>query len=165
MGEEFRKHEGLSKGPIYRLERRLSVSAKMADCWGFFSDPKNLEKITPPWLRFEVVNDAAEQIYPGMILEYRVSPLPGWRTTWVSEITHVERQRLFVDEQRIGPYRLWHHEHWFSALRDGGVMMNDRVVYALAASPGSGLAAKYLVQPRLEEIFDFRERAIAEIFR
>ncbi len=99
-----------------RLERlqdlcRLPIALPVA--WDFFSDPRNLERITPPWLGIEITSDLPPRMHPGMIVTYRVRPPPGIPVRWVTEITHVVEPTLFVDEQRYGPYRFWHHQHHF----------------------------------------------------
>jgi len=132
--------------------------------WDFFSDPRNLSQITPPQLDFTVLTELPNRIYPGMMIEYRVRPLFGIAATWLTEITHVEPGSFFVDEQRIGPYRIWHHEHHFTALENGKVEVRDRVTYALPLG-WLGELAHPLVKPQLERIFAYREKAVGELFR
>ena len=133
--------------------------------WDFFSDPRNLSQITPPQLDFTVLTELPDRIYPGMMIEYRVRPLFGIPATWLTEITHVEPGKFFVDEQRIGPYRMWHHEHHFTALEDGKVEVRDRVTYVLPLGWLGELAHPFLVKPQLERIFAYREKAVGELFR
>ena len=133
--------------------------------WDFFSDPRNLSQITPPQLDFTVLTELPNRIYPGMMIEYRVRPLFGIAATWLTEITHVEPGKFFVDEQRIGPYRMWHHEHHFTALGDGKVEVRDRVTYVLPFGWLGELAHPFLVKPQLERIFAYREKAVGELFR
>ena len=102
---------------IHVLTRSQIVPASVEECWAFFSDPRNLSKITPPALDFRVLSDLPAKVYPGMMIQYRVRPLLGIPLTWLTEITHVEEPGHFVDEQRVGPYTLWHHEHWFRLLK------------------------------------------------
>jgi ligand-binding SRPBCC domain-containing protein len=99
------------------------------------------------------------------MIEYRVRPLLGFPMRWLTEITHVEPGRFFVDEQRIGPYRIWHHEHHFKALENGQTEMSDRITYVLPFSPLSELVHPILVKPQLTKIFAFREKAVRELFR
>lgn len=141
------------------------ISATLDRAWDFFSDPRNLARITPPELGFTVLTDLQERVYPGMTIEYRVRPLLGIPVRWLTEITHVEPHRFFVDEQRIGPYRIWHHEHHFKALDGGRVEMTDRVTYVLPFSPLGDLFHSFLVKPQLDRIFAFREKAVNELFR
>lgn len=138
---------------LFKLETVQRLPVSVADAWDFFSNAGNLARITPPDLGFEVTSELPERVYAGLIITYRVRPLLGIPVTWVTEISHVKEHELFVDEQRFGPYRFWHHQHLFRAV-DGGVEMRDIVHYALP--PGGGLARRWLVAPRLKEIFDYR---------
>lgn len=149
---------------IHSLQKIQIVEATLAECWDFFSNPKNLARITPPALDFQVVSDLPAQIYPGMMIEYRVRPLLGFAVTWLTEITRVAAPHHFVDEQRVGPYRVWHHEHFFAECADGRVEIRDRVTYVLPFGPLGELAHGPLVRPQLEKIFGFREKAVAELF-
>ncbi|MCS7235082.1 MAG: SRPBCC family protein [Armatimonadota bacterium] len=147
---------------VERLERRVVIRATLADVWRFFSDPRNLPRITPTWLDLRIVSPVPEAIYPGLILEYRVRPLGWLEWQWVTEITHLREGRLFVDEQRFGPYRFWHHQHHFHEVREG-VEVRDVVHYVL---PGGALGRWVLgsaVASRLREIFDYREAAVRRI--
>lgn len=150
--------------PIYKLQRRQKVKASIEECWDFFSNPKNLARITPPWLSFQVLSDLPKKIHPGMMIEYRVRPLFGIPVTWLTEITHVEELKSFVDEQRVGPYRVWHHEHRFTQTADGWVDIEDLVHYVLPFGVFGALAHPIVVAPQLKEIFEFREKAVSEIF-
>jgi ligand-binding SRPBCC domain-containing protein len=96
---------------IHVLQRRQIVAAPLENCWRFFSDPRNLAKITPPALDFQIIGEPAAEMYAGMMIQYRVRPLLGIPMRWLTEITRVEPMRYFVDEQRVGPYKVWHHEH------------------------------------------------------
>ena len=131
--------------------------------WDFFSAPGNLPSITPPDLGFHVLSDPPAAIYPGLMLRYSVRPLPGFRTTWVSEITHVRAPEYFVDEQRIGPYSIWHHEHHFHR-SPGGVRVEDIIHYALPFGLVGHALAGSLVRRKLEAIFAFRSRILSERF-
>ncbi|HSU17624.1 SRPBCC family protein [Longimicrobium sp.] len=146
---------------LHLLDRTQKLPISLARAWDFFSDAPNLARITPPWMGFEVTSPLPERMYAGMIVVYRVRPLLGVPLRWVTEITHVDEPRRFVDEQRFGPYRFWHHEHRFSEI-DGGVEMRDLVHYALA--PGGGPVRRFVVTPRLNRIFDHRRRVLEEMF-
>lgn len=135
----------------------------LAGAWDFFSDPRNLPRITPPWLSLEVLSALPERMHPGLRIEYRVRPLWGVPVNWLTEITRVEEPFLFVDEQRRGPYRLWRHEHRFRAA-DGGVEMEDEVLYRLPGGPFGILAQRLLVGKRVEEIFEYRREMVERIF-
>lgn len=149
--------------PLQRLEYQQWLPISLWQAWQFFSRPENLVRITPQNLGFAVTSPLPEHMYAGMIVTYRVRPLFDIALPWVSEITHVREPEFFVDEQRSGPYRLWHHQHLFSEA-DGGVRMTDRVHYQLRC----GLLGHWLlggvVRHRLEEIFSFRRSALSEIF-
>jgi ligand-binding SRPBCC domain-containing protein len=146
---------------LHLLERTQRLPIGIAEAWDFFSDATNLARITPPEMGFEITSGAPGRMYAGMIVTYRVRPLAGIAVTWVTEITHVDEPRLFVDEQRFGPYRFWHHQHHFREI-DGGVEVRDVVHYALP--PGGGMLRGLLVEPRLRQIFDHRSRILEEKF-
>jgi ligand-binding SRPBCC domain-containing protein len=148
--------------PIVLVEvQRLPIS--LPEAWSFFSDPRNLPRITPPSLGLEVTSDLPAKMYPGLIITYRVRPIPWVPVGWVTEITHVREPWLFVDEQRFGPYRFWHHEHHFRQV-EGGVEMEDRVHYALPFGTVGTLFGGPLVRRRLAEIFSFRRRFLEREF-
>ena len=150
---------------VHVLHSTQIIPASIERAWDFFSDPRNLARITPPALDFTILSALPERIHPGLLIEYRVRPLLGIPVRWLTEITHVEPEKYFVDEQRIGPYRLWHHEHHFRQ-RDGGrIEMTDRVTYVLPFSPLSELIHPFLVQPQLAKIFAFREKTVGDLFR
>jgi ligand-binding SRPBCC domain-containing protein len=146
--------------PIYQLERKQRVAWSLQDCWSFFSDPRNLKKITPPEMNFRIKRDLPPAVYPGLMIEYTVSPLFGLPLTWLTEIVHVDPPHRFVDEQRTGPYRLWHHEHFFRGLPEGGTEVHDLVTYAPPLGPFGALLNRFLIRPQLERIFNFREEQI-----
>lgn len=148
---------------LYRIERTQHLPVDIDQAWAYFSDPLNLPEITPAWLRFRLTNPPGGPMHPGMILNYRLTPFWHLPCGWVSEITHVCAPRLFVDEQRMGPYRLWHHLHRFEAAK-GGVKMTDVVHYALSFGPLGRLLHQMVVQKRLAAIFDFRRQRLAAIF-
>ena len=148
---------------LHRLERRLTIEAPLDAVWSFFADPHNLARITPPSLNLVVPPTVPHAVYPGMIIAYTVRPFAGFRTTWVTEITQVTEQALFVDEQRFGPYRFWHHQHHFRA-GDAGTEVLDLVHYALPLGPMGRLAHPLVVKSKLAEIFDGRLNALNAIF-
>ena len=149
---------------IRHVYREQFVPGEPARIWEFFAAPHNLDTITPPRMKFEIVGAVAPRMYPGQTIEYRIGILPGITTRWLTEITHVREGEYFVDEQRMGPYRVWHHEHRFEPV-PGGVRMTDHVVYDVGWGPAGWLADRLWVQRQVETIFDFRARKIAEIFR
>ena len=141
------------------------IHAMIERVWDFFSDPRNLAKITPPELDFTILSALPERVHPGMMIEYRVRPLLGLAVRWLTEITHVEPGKFFVDEQRVGPYRIWHHEHHFKQLDGGRIEVTDQVTYVLPFGPLGDLIHPFLVKPQIAKIFAFREKAVNEIFR
>ena len=149
------------KPSALREVQRLPIS--LPEAWSFFSDPRNLPRITPPSLGLEVTSDLPGVMYPGMIITYHVRLIPWVSVGWVTEITHVREPVLFVDEQRFGPYRFWHHEHHFREV-EGGVEMQDIVHYALPFGTIGRVFGGPLVRRRLEQIFSFRRRFLAREF-
>ncbi len=149
---------------IHVLRSTQIIPVPLEECWAFFSNPRNLAKITPPALDFQVLSELPPEVYPGMMIEYRVRPLLGIPVTWLTEITHVEKPHRFVDEQRVGPYAIWHHEHFFTALGDGRTEIRDVVHYVLPFGWLGNLAHPLLVTPQLAKIFAFREKAVRELF-
>ena len=124
-----------------------------------------LREITPPTLGFEVLTpDLPPSVRPGLMIAYRVRPLCGIPMNWLTEITLVEEGVRFIDEQRVGPYAVWHHEHEFRDLGDGRVEMEDKVTYVLPFGPLGDLVHPLLVKPQLETIFGFREKAVRGLF-
>jgi ligand-binding SRPBCC domain-containing protein len=148
---------------LYVLERtqRLAIARDVA--WRFFSDPRNLPEITPPSMAFRITNRPVERMHAGMIITYTVRPLPGITVRWVTEITHVLEPEIFVDEQRFGPYRFWHHQHHFREI-DGGTEIRDLVHYALPLEPAGRAVQRWAVGPRLQRIFDFRGEVLRRRF-
>ncbi|CAN5362382.1 SRPBCC family protein [soil metagenome] len=142
--------------PIYQLERKQMVSLGRDPCWRFFSDPRNLEKITPPAMKFTIKSALPAEVYPGLMIEYTVAPLLGIPLTWLTEIVQVNAPHHFVDEQRVGPYRLWHHEHFFRARPEGGTEVRDLVTYVPPLGPLGALLDRLVIRPQLERIFEYR---------
>lgn len=149
--------------PIYTLHRKQVVAMPLERVWKFFADPRNLKTITPPSLRLRMKTELPEAIYPGLMIEYTVSPLLGLPLTWLTEIMHVDEPNCFVDEQRVGPYRLWHHEHFFRRLDDEQVEVRDLIHYMPPLGPFGAVINVLAIRPQLTRIFAFRERALAEI--
>ncbi len=149
-----------------RLERlhyvlRLPVGLSVA--WDFFSDPRNLGRMTPPSLAIEITSGPPPRMVPGMIITYTIRPLLGIPVRWVTEITHVREPNLFVDEQRFGPYRFWHHQHHFREV-DGGIEIADLVHYSLPFGViGRVLGGSY-VRWQLAGVFSFRRTFLEETF-
>ena len=148
---------------MYRIERTQSLPISLEEAWAFFSSPKNLAEITPNELGFVVHGEVPEKMYPGLFIQYTVSPLLGIPMTWVTEITHIREGSYFVDEQRVGPYDIWHHEHFFESI-PGGVKMTDVVHYKVPFGILGTLVHPFIVRPKLEQIFSYRWKANERLF-
>lgn len=141
--------------------QRLPITVEKA--WSFFSSPKNLAVITPKDLSFKITSELKdEEIHAGQIITYTVKPLLGIPLFWMTEIGHVERHKLFVDEQKKGPYALWHHEHHFKPIK-GGVEMTDIVHYKIPFGPIGALGTP-IVKAQLNKIFNYRRKKVEELF-
>ena len=151
--------------PLYRLDAEQHLATDVDTAWQFFSDPRNLAVITPPEMRFEITGDPPPAIHPGLIITYRLTPLPilPLRVSWATEIARVDQPNSFVDDQIAGPYALWHHEHRFEAV-EGGVRATDQVHWSLPLDPLSSPVAQLAVIPQLKRIFDFRAQILETHF-
>lgn len=149
---------------IYTKKYKTIIPISLDEAWDFFSSPKNLAKITPPHMGFDITSDFNEEkMYPGMLITYKVSPLFGVKMNWCTEITHVLEKQYFVDEQRFGPYAMWHHQHHFKQI-DGGIEMTDIIDYAVPFSILGRAMNAILISNEIEKIFSFREKKIRELF-
>ena len=148
---------------IYTLKKTqfLPISAETA--WEFLSKQKNLKSITPDYMGFNILSGADRPMYPGQIIQYIVTPIMGIKTKWVTEITHVKDKMYFVDEQRFGPYALWHHKHFIKNV-EGGIEMEDIIDYKIPFGWLGQLMHPILVKPKLEEIFAYRKQKLEELF-
>jgi ligand-binding SRPBCC domain-containing protein len=149
---------------VFRLKSIQKLPVELPKTWQFFSDPHNLLTITPPFLNLKVTNDIfSEEVYPGQVMIYTVKPLLGIPFEWMTEITHVEKEKLFVDEQRKGPYKLWHHQHHFKSIT-GGTEMTDLIHYRLPLGILGSAMNQLVVKEKLEKIFEYRYNKIVELF-
>ena len=148
---------------IYTLHRQQIIPAPLEHVWAYFATPRNLNEMTPPDMAFEFIQGGDEPMYAGQIIAYKVAILPGVRVNWLTQITHVDPGCRFIDEQRVGPYRLWIHEHRFEPLPDG-VRMSDHVTYALPFGPLGDLVHMLYIHRRLEQIFDYRQEKVNTLF-
>lgn len=148
---------------IYQLHTTQKLPISVDEAWNFLSDPENLKRITPDYMGFKIISGDDRDMYPGQIIEYIVTPVLGIPTKWVTEITHVVDRQFFVDEQRFGPYALWHHKHFIKPIQ-GGVIMEDIVHYKLPFGILGQLVHPIIVKPKLNEIFKHRERTLNELF-
>lgn len=151
----------MGKLRTFSTEQVLPVERGTA--WRFLSEPKNLSRITPEGMGFEILTEPPEKVYPGLIVEYRVRPLFGIPVRWTTEITQVQEPDYFIDEQRFGPYAFWHHQHFLEPV-EGGVLMKDLIHYRMPFGPLGDLVHPLLVGPKLKEIFSTRERAFRDFF-
>jgi ligand-binding SRPBCC domain-containing protein len=149
----------------YVLKTEQAIPITLDEAWEFFSSPLNLAKITPADMRFVVTSDfnPDTKMYAGMIITYKISPLLGIKMNWMTEITHIADKQYFVDEQRFGPYALWHHQHHFKEVA-GGVIMNDILHYAIPYGVIGRLSNSVFVGNKVKQIFAFREKAIERMF-
>lgn len=150
---------------IYHLHATQFLPISLAEAWDFFSSPRNLQKITPSEMNFEILSITQDKkVYAGQLIEYNVSVLPFLRVRWVTEITQVSDLHYFIDEQRFGPYSLWHHQHHFQQV-DGGVEMIDEVSYALPLGILGRMAHWFFVKREVKNIFDYRKKILDEFFK
>lgn len=149
---------------IYRLRYEQVLNTSISEAWTFFSRADNLEKITPSYMRFDITSPMTDQpIYAGEIITYTIHPVLGIPLSWMTEITHVKDGVYFVDEQRKGPYGLWHHQHHFEEVEEG-VKMTDIVHYSLPLGILGRVAHALFVRRQLEGIFTYRRKKIQEFF-
>jgi ligand-binding SRPBCC domain-containing protein len=148
---------------MYQLKTKQIIPTDLETCWDFFSSPKNLKKITPNYMGFEVLLEIPEKMYAGLMIEYEVKPLLGIPMKWITEITHVDELKFFVDEQRKGPYKIWHHEHHFKQV-ENGIEMTDIVSYEIPFGILGKIAHPLVVKKKLTEIFDYRFQKVEELF-
>ena len=150
---------------FYQFHKTQVVNATLDDLWEFISSPANLKLITPPHMGFDITSkQSLDRMYEGMIISYKVSPLPGYKTDWVTEITHIREREYFVDEQRVGPYKMWHHQHILEE-NDGVVIMKDIITYQPPFGLLGAIANQLFIKQKLNQIFEFREQAVNERFQ
>lgn len=149
----------------YQVKFSQKLPISLPEAWDFFSSPANLAKITPKEMEFIVTSEPPidGKMYPGLIITYKVSPLFGIKLNWMTEITQVVDEKYFIDEQRFGPFKFWHHQHHFKTI-DGGVEMTDILTYGLPFGPIGQLAHAIMIKKQVEEIFTFREIKVNELF-
>ena len=148
---------------MYTLHKTQKIPVSLNEAWNFISTPKNLAVITPPSMGFVTLSGDDKEMFAGQIIHYHVSPLLGLKMEWVTEITHVEDKRFFVDEQRFGPYKFWHHKHFLKEI-PGGVEMEDIIHYKLPMGILGKMVQPFMVKPKLEEIFEYRKNKLIELF-
>ncbi|MGB0882407.1 MAG: SRPBCC family protein [Vicingaceae bacterium] len=145
---------------FFQFEREQKINASMAEVWNFISSPKNLKEITPAYMGFDITsNNVNEKMYEGMLISYEVKPLLNIKTNWVTEITHIKEGHFFIDEQRMGPYKMWHHQHFIEEIPNG-VLMKDIVSYIPPFGFVGSIANQLIIKRKLEQIFAFRKGAL-----
>lgn len=148
----------------YTLKTVQRLPITLDEAWDFFSSPRNLKEITPAYMNFKVLtNSDSEKMFAGQIITYTVSPLLGIPLFWMTEITHVRDREYFIDEQRFGPYALWHHKHFFKEI-EGGVEMMDFLDYVLPLGFLGNIANALFVRRQIESIFEYRRKVLIERF-
>lgn len=148
---------------IYTFKRKQHIPISLDEAWRFLSNPKNLKELTPDYMGFDILSGADKPMFAGQIIQYSVTPILGIKTKWVSEITQVEHKKYFVDIQLYGPYALWHHKHFLKKI-DGGVEFEDIIDYKIPLGILGRLVHPFLVKPKLEEIFAYRQQKLIELF-
>ena len=156
---EFKKHSG-----IYTLKTIQTLNVPLRRAWEFFSAPENLQKITPDHMEINITCEVNKKAYAGQIITYSVGILSGIRQNWVTEITQVEDGHFFIDEQRFGPYKMWHHEHWFEDLQNGKTLMSDKISYKIPFGFLGSIVQKLFIKKQLKSIFEHRYLTLQKIF-
>ena len=149
---------------IFKIERKQILPITIDQAWAYFSNPHNLSEITPPQLGLRIKSDVQGEIFNGMMIEYTVKPLGPMVMDWVSEIKHIHKPFIFVDEQSVGPYKIWYHQHLFKS-QGKNVEVIDRVCYALPLGLFDGILNDLMVKNKLEEIFTYRKKVLQDRFK
>lgn len=146
---------------MYELYQEQELNTTKDEIWKFISHPSNLNNITPPEMDFTIISEVPEKMYSGLLIQYNVKlPLLG-TSEWVTEIKHIKHQKQFVDEQRIGPYKLWYHFHGLEEL-EGGVKMIDHVRYVPPYGVLGKMVNSLMIRSKLREIFNYRREILEE---
>lgn len=146
-----------------RIKQEQFLPISLDEAWDFFATPVNLNKVTPGDMVFEITSDVPDKMYEGLIITYRIKPMLNVAVNWCTEITHIKEKQFFVDEQRKGPYHIWHHEHHFRET-EGGVIMTDIVHYDVGKWVFGWLASKLFVDKKVDEIFKYRFKILEQYF-
>jgi len=148
----------------HTIQTVQKIPVSLDKAWGFFSNPANLQAITPEGMGFKIISaHHGEKMYAGQLIEYKVKPFPGVSLYWMTEITQVRDREYFIDEQRFGPYRLWHHQHHFREI-PGGVEMTDIIHYKNPLGFIGRLANRLFIAKKLKSIFDYRFQKVETLF-
>ncbi len=149
---------------IYTLEIEQLIPVTLFEAWKFFSRPENLSEITPPEMGFGITSGNLEQMYEGQIISYKINLFPGFKSSWVTEITKVMNLEYFIDEQRFGPYKMWHHEHRFFKT-ESGTLMKDKVTYKIPFGFLGTIIHQLFFKRKLINIFTYRMHKLEDIFK
>lgn len=151
---------------IYRKQFEQVLPVSIEKAWSFFSDPSNLQTITPEYMKFIIHSGKDDhRTYPGQIIVYTVSPVMNVPMKWVTEITHVQEPFYFVDEQRQGPYKLWHHQHHFKSIDANTTLMTDILHYSIPAGILGRLMNSIMISRKVDSIFTYRTEKLKQLFR
>lgn len=148
---------------LFRLESSQFLPISISEAWDFFSSPENLKEITPKHMGFDITSRNQENMYSGMLITYVVTPFLGIRMRWCTEITQVVDNKYFIDEQRFGPYNMWHHQHHFKEV-EGGIEMTDIVTYGIPFGIIGQWANSLFVKKQLTQIFEYRTEAVYKVW-
>lgn len=146
------------------LKKEIVLPISLSKAWEFFSRPENLNLITPSYMNFRIQNQVPDEMYEGLLIIYKVSPLFNIPLTWITKITEIKYQSYFIDEQIKGPYKIWHHEHHFKELGENKILMTDLLYYDVGYSFIGNMIEKLIVKKKVESIFEYREKKLKEIF-
>lgn len=149
---------------LTQLHFEQKINTDLSNLWEFISSPKNLSKITPNYMDFNIKSKVPEQMYEGLIISYTVKPILGIKLNWVTEITHIKDKNYFVDEQRSGPYKMWHHEHILEETNDG-IIMKDIISYIPPYGFIGLILNKLFIKKQVREIFQYRTKVLDDIFK
>lgn len=149
---------------MHILEREIILNSEPEQVWAFLSTPVNLNELTPPDLHFQILSEVPARMYNGLVILYQIRIPWFGKRRWLTEIKHIEEGAFFVDEQRLGPYRLWYHQHRVEPLDRAKTRVLDRVFYQLPCGVLGTMVHTFWVKRMLEEIFDYRARRMAELF-
>ena len=153
-----------SKTMIKQLKKEQFLPISIHEAWNFFATPRNLNAITPSDLTFEFLSDTPDKMYEGLFIAYRLKPIFNIPVNWYTEITHIKEHEYFIDEQRSGPYKLWHHEHHFKQV-ENGTLMTDILYYDIGKGFIGNLAGALLIDAKIKSIFNYRFITLKEHFQ
>jgi len=149
---------------MIKLKQEQFLPINLEEAWQFFATPKNLNEITPEDMVFEIISDLPNTMYEGLFINYRLKPMLNIPINWCTEITHIKEKEYFVDEQRKGPYTIWHHEHHFKAV-EGGVLMTDILHYDVGKWIFGRIAGRLFINKKVKSIFDHRNKVLETYFK